>query len=532
MIQDIFGMRVNVLANVKSGTGIETTVRRYVRALESIGARVQLIDGASSHAPRMSELPDVNLICGDIAMPFTVLSKQGRELRGNAYNIGLWLWELGTFPQTWCDRFAYFDEIWAPTSFLANTFSPVSPVPVVRVPHVLEPDGIGVRERGRLRLGLHAHEFTYAFIFNFQSGFERKNPLAVIDSFKAAFQPHENARLVIKCLNADFRPAHFAEMQSRAQGYPITICAGHWTAQEVEDLITACDCYVSLHRAEGVGLTISDSMAAGKPVIATGWSGNMDFMNVSNSFPVRYQLVELGRRIGYYRPNDVWAEPSLRHATEQLRYVFDHRTDAAAQGAAAKQDIEGGYSRAAVGKVISLRLTLISQRHAFRRLQDRLSTPIQDVESSLREFAGLGEYVPQSLLRYEELIRSVRGIVRRRVPRAATVMVISKGDEELLQLDVRQAWHFPQSADRTYAGHHPRDSEDAIRILEEMRADGGDFLVLPSVSFWWLDYYQGFAKHLRRHYSLTHHDENCLIFQLSGGVSVFAAAANGESETS
>ena len=65
--------------------------------------------------------------------------------------------------------------------------------------------------------------------------------------------------------------------------------------------MAACDAYVSLHRSEGTGLTITDAMALGKPVIATSWSGNMDFMDVSNSFPVRYELVELQRTIGPYR---------------------------------------------------------------------------------------------------------------------------------------------------------------------------------------------------------------------------------------
>src|SRR5258707_11740852 len=110
------------------------------------------------------------------------------------------------------------DMIWAPTSYLAAAYAPVSPIPVIPAPHVLQPKQNGHRQQGRRRLGLHAGEFTYAFAFNFHNCFERKNPLAVIDSFKAAFRPDEPARLIVKCVNADYSPGHFSEIQRRAAG--------------------------------------------------------------------------------------------------------------------------------------------------------------------------------------------------------------------------------------------------------------------------------------------------------------------------
>ena len=194
------------------------------------------------------------------------------------------------------------------TSFIANALAPISPVPVVRIPPVLVSGTLGDRDSGRRRLSVPSEEFVYLFVFDFHSHMERKNPLALIDAFTRAFAPSEPVRLVIKCVNADSDREGFAAMSARARGYPdrlprrVLAVAGLCATRR-----PLCDAYVSLHRSEGTGLTITDAMALGKPVIATSWSGNMDFMNVSNNFPVRYELVELQKNVGPYRAGEIWA---------------------------------------------------------------------------------------------------------------------------------------------------------------------------------------------------------------------------------
>jgi hypothetical protein len=106
-------------------------------------------------------------------------------------------------------------------------------------------------------------------------------------------------------------------------------------------------------------------------------------------------------------------------------------------------------------------------------------------------------------------------IVRRLLPPEATVVVVSKGDEALLRLPVRQAWHFPQSEDGRYAGHYPADSAAAIAHLEELQARGGQYLLLPQTAFWWLEHYPEFAQHLASHYRLVARQEHlCLLYAL------------------
>lgn len=103
----------------------------------------------------------------------------------------------------------------------------------------------------------------------------------------------------------------------------------------------------------------------------------------------------------------------------------------------------------------------------------------------------------------------------RLVPPGAAVLVVSRGDGALLDLGDRRGWHFPQGEGGVYAGHHPGDSAEAIAHLEELRARGGEYLVFPEPSFWWLDFYGGFRSHLDRNYRQVWQDSTCVVYRLA-----------------
>ena len=494
---------VNFCGYLRDESGWGAAGRSYAEAFRALGVPLALKDLSDMTSNRSedrtfdsfdAEHPfDINFICVDASQHFAFLSWVGEEFFEGRYNVGAWAWELPRFPERWFDRFAYYDEIWVGTSFIANALAPVSPVPVVRVPPILTARGRGSRERGRRRLNVHDDEFIHLFVFDFHSHLQRKNPLAVIDAFKAAFAPDDPARLVLKCVNAEADPAGFASLRERAQGHPVSVVAGYWTGEEVRDLMAACDAYVSLHRSEGTGLTISDAMAQARPVITTGWSGNMDFMTVSNSFPVRYELVEIAQNVGPYTAGEVWADPSVEHAAELMRHVFDDRESARARGLRARRDIESQYSESAIAELIRQRLEVIAGRRRFAAMKRQL----KDFYSG-----------------YRRLVGSIREVACRVLPPRATVIVISKGDEGLLELGGRRAWHFPQTPDGTYAGSYPADADAAIAHLEELRERGGQFLLVPGTARWWLDLYAEFGRHLEANYACAWSDDSCTIFRL------------------
>jgi hypothetical protein len=114
----------------------------------------------------------------------------------------------------------------------------------------------------------------------------------------------------------------------------------------------------------------------------------------------------------------------------------------------------------------------------------------------------------------EESRRRIREIVTTTVPDGATVLVVSRSDDELLRLDGREGWHFPQDEHGAWAGHYPADSAEAIAHLQELRAKGAQYLVFPATALWWLEHYQEFEHHLESRHEMLAHSDDCLIFGL------------------
>lgn len=131
--------------------------------------------------------------------------------------------------------------------------------------------------------------------------------------------------------------------------------------------------------------------------------------------------------------------------------------------------------------------------------------------------SALTRVPPRHVRRYRQVIVKVRDAVRRSVPEGATVLVVSKGDDDLLKLAGREAWHFPRGDDGGYPGYKPTDSQEAIQHLEALRDQGGQYLLFPSTALWWLDHYGDFRQHLERNYRVAFsREDTCMIFELSG----------------
>ncbi|MGH8542215.1 MAG: glycosyltransferase [Gammaproteobacteria bacterium] len=120
-------------------------------------------------------------------------------------------------------------------------------------------------------------------------------------------------------------------------------------------------------------------------------------------------------------------------------------------------------------------------------------------------------------MEYEELIERIRKVVLDRLPPKATVLVVSRGDDALLKLNGRRGWHFPQTADGVWAGHHPRDSKQAIEHLKDLETRGGQYLLFPETGFWWLEHYEGLREYLERCGKVVAREESCVIYELNGG---------------
>ena len=151
-----------------------------------------------------------------------------------------------------------------------------------------------------------------------------RDSLGLIEAFTTAFVPGEGPVLVIKSINAGQRPAEAERLRLRAAAErDVLLMENYLDTTERDALMALCDCYVSLHRSEGLGLTMAEAMAWGKPVIATGYSGNLQFMTDENSFLVPWVPAVIPAGAEPYPAGGTWADPDLDAAARMMRSVIE-----------------------------------------------------------------------------------------------------------------------------------------------------------------------------------------------------------------
>ena len=360
---------IAVIGYIKGELGLGEAARSCMRSAQAAGIAVTGVDAgfASLHrqegesAASGDDPQPVNLLFVNAEQAAPVLRHLAVErpalLRARR-TIGFWHWEQPDFPIDYLPCFAGLDEIWAPSSFVQAAIGAIAPVPVLRMPHAVT--AAASPGACRAAFGLPEGVFLALVTYDFYSYQHRKNPQAAIAAYRAAASTAPAMGLVIKTINGDKVPDAMAELRQATQDLPgVHVIDRYLNRQEMFDLEACCDCLVSLHRAEGFGLGLAEMMRLGKPVIATGWSGNTDFMTVDNSMPVGYTLAPLAEDVGPYRAGSLWAEADVAHAAACLARLARDPALGAALGSRAQADMEAYYSPAAIGRLYRRRLAVL-----------------------------------------------------------------------------------------------------------------------------------------------------------------------------
>ncbi|MGI9210907.1 MAG: glycosyltransferase, partial [Methylococcaceae bacterium] len=262
----------------------------------------------------------INIFCMTGFDTVRAYLEYGDSLFKDKYNIGWWPWELSVWPGLLHSAFERVNEIWAATQFTRVMYETSTHIPVHLMP--LPVSVARVEFCSRATLGIPDSKFLFLYVFDFNSYLERKNPAAVISAFRLAFPDQdESVGLVLKTMNTDSDNPLWQQFRlSCLQDKRITLLDQTMTRSQVLGLIESCDVYVSLHRSEGFGRTLAESMLFGKPVVATDYSGTCDFLTPDTGFPVQWteQSVRQNDYPFVMEGEAVWANPDINHAARQM----------------------------------------------------------------------------------------------------------------------------------------------------------------------------------------------------------------------
>lgn len=365
---------VNLIGFAYGELGIGEDVRMAAAACDAVGIPYDVISIAPGAEVRQADYSVADKVKEQGSYPVNIFCltgfdtahlwlKREAELFAGRYNIGWWPWELPVWPGHWQCAFDFVDEVWAATEFTHKMYRAATDKPVHLMPLPVKLPANPARNRAQFRLP--PDKFLYLYIFDFNSYLARKNPFAVVNAFIKAFPKNDqHVGLVLKTMNSrQDNPQWLKFCADCAKDERIILIEQTLDRMDVISLLASCDAYVSLHRSEGFGRTLAEAMLLGKPVVATDFSGNVDFLTTETGFPVRWK--KKGVAPGDYpfvEPDDnaYWAEPSAADAVKQLQ---------AARQAAKDDEFVAGiikfaeqqFAVARIGELMKIRLKQLMQ---------------------------------------------------------------------------------------------------------------------------------------------------------------------------
>lgn len=351
---------INIIGFTKLPKGVGEGVRSHIKAIETIGLKNSVIDINELVFP--NELYNYNLFHINADLIPQMYVKLGKKLWKKRYNIGYWVWELEKFPKKWNSSFKYLDEIWVGSDFVYDALKDITHIPILKIPYSIDLNVEIKYTRSYFKLPENA--FLFLTMYDIQSVRERKNPKASIKAFQKAFTFNDKeVFLIVKVNNNNLASKEIEYLKKIIHGWQnIILIDLVFTKEEVIGLINCCDVFVSLHRSEGFGLVIAESMYLGKPVIITNWSGNTDFTNFKNACCVSYKLVKIKKSHGPYKKGNYWAEPEIFSAVEFMLKLFKNKEYYNKKSISGNETIKSYYSREYIGDLIKKRIEELDRK--------------------------------------------------------------------------------------------------------------------------------------------------------------------------
>ena len=365
--------RVSLVGHPFAPIGCGESLRCSYRAFRSVALQPGLVDVYGIHRPEedarrefepalQKDFGGINVFHLNADEVNSALTHMGPRGFDDGYNILYPYWELGEFPEAWRSQLEMFDELWAPSAFIAEALRARVDKPIYHLPTACEVDLSSLLPRRYF--GIPESAYAFVFFFDFRSYATRKNPRAVIEAFRKLREsrPSVNLCLVVKVTGSEADPAALAALQEEVRPFrnQILLIDGTSTDNEIKNLVRCCDCFVSLHRSEGFGRGLAEAMYLAKPVIATGYSGNMDFMDADSALLVDYRLVPVAEGEYPHSAGQLWADADVDQAADHMKKLVDNPRWGRELGARASRMVRSRVGYRTVGMSYRRRLEKIT----------------------------------------------------------------------------------------------------------------------------------------------------------------------------
>lgn len=364
------GLAVMLVGRPFHPDGLGERLRAVFRSFRAVGveARILAIEDPAEHpGPEMADLRArlADRLEGD----FTIVVMNGDEQelvssvpaseRGNAgRTIAFPAWEPQAYPESWARELDHYDEVWAASSYSGAAFRGVVRRPVTVLPPPCHP--ALSRSFSRRHFGISETAYVFVFFFDLASFIERMNPhalLEAVDRLRAA-RPFAEFQVAVRLGNPGANPDAAARLRSALEPYrrQVLLIEAALSGDEVTSLVRVGDAFVSLHRAEDFGFGGGAAMYFGKPVVATGFSGNLEYMTPQTALLVNSTTVPIPE--GHYprAAGQLWADPDVEHAAAQMVKLLDDPNSGRVLGARASAHVRTHFSVRACGLRYAARL--------------------------------------------------------------------------------------------------------------------------------------------------------------------------------
>ncbi len=356
---------LNIIGSIKYTFGIAEVTRNFIRKIRESGVPVCLFNIESDHHKKIDKEEYRNYIRNIGFVPLyhknmffingnfiNSFYNKDPDLFKNKYNTGVWWWEFESGLDSYIDGFKYLDEVVVFSDFIKKTLEklPHGDCKITKLKYPLVENWRILQDvkETRKKYNIKEDDFVFKFNFAYLSSYERKNPSAVLKAFAQAFPDKKDVKLILKanyCHKFKDKVNKIMNLIDELKlNEKVIIINKTISKNELMTLLNSSDCYISLHRGEGLGLGMLEAMALGKPVIASRYGGNLEFMNDENSFLVDCKMVKADDDYWAYKNVKFWADPDIEQASSYMKNLYLNRETAKEKGKIAQDSIWNLYN--------------------------------------------------------------------------------------------------------------------------------------------------------------------------------------------